>query len=251
MEMRHLLLPSPTACDVTQRSPAVHATTREIKVMKQLVRAVLAMARIGSLAARMLHREIHMSFRCAAALLFIAMPLSANAIPVAYDVLYDGSATGSPGMGSFSYDPDTSIFTDFIFAFGEQSALLSVPDRAWMFRFREDEGTLGELTFEILTGQDTDPLACGIEADCGTGFSLPSPFFSNIFFALAPSDPRTSYSVADSSGNIVHSGFLSATRQVPEPSTGMLFALGTMLAGFAVSRRRSSNVGQLIARSRG
>ncbi|MGH8527882.1 MAG: hypothetical protein ACREXY_27790, partial [Gammaproteobacteria bacterium] len=85
----------------------------------------------------------------------------AQAIPIDYTVQYTGTV-GSSFSGAFSWDADTSIYTDFMWNLSATPDTLTVNN--WASGFLG--GTTGQFLFEILTGEDVHPSACSTGSRC-------------------------------------------------------------------------------------
>jgi hypothetical protein len=168
----------------------------------------------------------------------LSLASTARAIPLNFEVTYDGSVAGIAGSGSFNYDADTTSFSNFMLSFGDSSAVVPLVNggRAAF------GGTLGQFLFEILTGMDVHPVACGVVSCSFTTSPQTALVTSASFTRNINNNPLAGYRFLDSAQDVVFAGSLSV-RQVPEPATVALVGLGLLglvLARLIRSRRRTA-----------
>jgi hypothetical protein len=169
---------------------------------------------------------------------FVALAASmvtpAQAIPIDYTVQYSGTVGSSFG-GSFTWDADTSIFTDF------RWNLSATPDTLTANNWASGllGGTMGGFLFEILTGEDMHPSACSTGSRCTfTSIKVNSSLVNSVEFRTLGAGV-TDYFFRDGA-NVLYSGTLAVSRavlMVTEPFT--LLLMGAGLLGLAVQRRKS------------
>jgi hypothetical protein len=162
-----------------------------------------------------------------------AMVTPAQAIPIDYTVQYTGTV-GSSFNGSFTWDADTSIFTDFIWNLADTPDTLTANN--WASGFLG--GTTGRYLFEILTGEDMHPSACSTGSRCTfTSIKVTSSLVNSVEFRTLGAGV-TDYFFRNGS-NVLYSGTLAVSRvvlMVTEPLT--LLLMGAGLLGLAVQRRK-------------
>jgi hypothetical protein len=160
------------------------------------------------------------------------MTPSAHAIPMDYTVEYSGSV-GSSFNGSFTWDADTSAFSNFAWN------LSATPDtlRANNWASAVFGGTMGQFLFEILTGEDVHPSACTAGSRCSfTSTRVTSELVNSVEFRTLGAG-LTDY-IFRNGTNVLYSGTLSVNRVVmlvSEPVT--LLLMGAGLLGFALRPR--------------
>ena len=170
---------------------------------------------------------------------FVAMAASmvtpAQAIPIDYAVQYSGTV-GSSFTGSFTWDADTSIFTDFIWNLSATPDTLMANN--WAAGFLG--GTTGRYLFEILTSQDLHPSACSSGSRCTfNSIKVSSSLVNSVEFRTLGAGV-TDYFFRSGS-DLLYSGTLVVSRVallVSEPVT--LLLMGAGLLGLAVRRRKSN-----------
>jgi hypothetical protein len=156
---------------------------------------------------------------------------SAQAIPMDYTVNYSGSTAGPAFTGSFTWDADTSIFTDFIWNLSATPDTLGA--NSWATSFFG--GTLGQFLFETLTSEDVHPTACTLSSRCTfTSNRVTSSLVSSVEFrSLALGIAEYSFTKA---GVVLYSGTLSVARvvlQVSEPLAWLLMGAGLLIMALA------------------
>lgn len=184
----------------------------------------------------------------------ISSSTTALAVPVLYDLHFDGSSLGGAGRGSVAFDAETGVISNF----------------SWVF----DNGTYGGLkddvmtwsgfnVWDILSDENLTGKGCGIATSCGVGIYVDDPEdpgslayygtdLSTVDFSRR--DPglatytflrRTEVPLLQCGGRgqppceeAVNVGRVSATPvSVPEPSSAWLMLFGVALLIGARTRR--------------
>lgn len=166
-----------------------------------------------------------------AALTIGLTPQIAQAAPIPYTMIFDGSGGGDPGTGGFNWDDSTQVMTDLTWDFGAGRTGGLTPEVSSAFLFNR-----------ILNNGVEDPATIGY----GLGpisISLIPPFpsdsalfcwgLSSIFCGV-PTSGTASYMFEDS-GRLFTGYVTNAPTAVPEPGT---FALVAIAAAFIVRQRK-------------
>ena len=169
-----------------------------------------------------------------ALLLVLMTATGAHAIPINFNVAYDGSGLGGAGTGSFSFDQATSQVADFTFTFGAFTGSLPNQDLS----FPVFGAPFGQFFFEILSGQDVHPASCGIALTCGANLLALSDLVRFAMFTRSQASPLAAYEFRDGARALVFSGLLSV-QQVPEPAGLALLGLGILGIAFTRRQRRA------------
>jgi hypothetical protein len=94
---------------------------------------------------------------------------------------------------------------------------------------------VGAFFFEVLTGDDQVPAACGIVTPCGLSTPAIADLVQFAMFSRMVGNPLAAYEFRDGARSLLFAGRLSV-QQVPEPATLALIGLGAL--GVALARRR-------------
>jgi hypothetical protein len=164
----------------------------------------------------------------------MALSTAARAVPMDYSVVYNGTSIGPASTGSFSWDPETSAFSNFTWNFSSTADTLMANN----WRTSIFGGTMGQFLFEILTGEDVHPAGCSAGARCSfSSANIRSSLLTSVEFRTL--SPGMSEYLFRNGASVLFSGTLSVTRvlAVSEPLTVCLIGIG--LLGLSLRRRKS------------
>jgi PEP-CTERM motif len=159
-----------------------------------------------------------MKLRATLAALILAMPFTAQAIPLTYDVTLEGGF----GSGSFAYDAEVPSLFDFNISFA------TFTSNPLSLRLISESGSAASFFFEILTGEDVDEARCSDDGACSFG-TLDLIFGIDATFGRA--GDLTNATFLDQNGEQLFSGGFSARQrlaEVTEPAALALFGLGLL-----------------------
>jgi hypothetical protein len=185
-----------------------------------------------------------------AAMALAGFAVHAAAAPINYSIAFDGSGSGLPGTGGFTYDAATNQMTGFNWDFGggQTGGVLDS-------YFASHSATTSFFFDNILWNLTGNPLTIGY-AFKPLSPSVFGPFgedMTNFCWGIASSPwclmpnlgiSRASYYFednGDTEGKSVYKGYMTvSTNGVPEPTSLALLLAGLPLAGWMRSRRRKA-----------
>lgn len=196
----------------------------------------------------MILRKLYLS------VLLALLPAGAWAVPVNYTfTLGANDIDADGGTGSLFWDDETHLISQFGWDFGD-GRNGSITDIYAGWGLPTFGGTFAEFAFEIVSGNDVHPAACGLGTGCGFSMSSPLLFvgwpdlgsLTALIEFRVNADGTRNYVMWD--GEVSHDGSFGAAvpTSVPEPGSFALLAAG--LAALTVLRRRRVTAGAGLRR---
>jgi hypothetical protein len=170
------------------------------------------------------------------ALLAVAAPLAANAVPVRYDMTF-AATTGPSGTGSFFFDSTIGAITGFSWDFGGVTGGIADGQYGTVDVFGD---TRGRFVFEMLSQTDAHSAVDCLHGGCGTGDPITvgsGPLGTTSFSLNSTNGGPATYIFSGTNG--FDQGSVILARAVSEPSTLALLAIAMMGVGFIGWRRRT------------
>lgn len=156
---------------------------------------------------------------------------SAVAVPMQYEISFDGPTAGT---GTFIWDNDTQLMSDFSWSFGSYSG--GVNDLLYPWDVAVSGGNLSQYLFETLTLEDVHPVTCtSLTTTCSVSINDIYGDFDTAYFEIADLNLRR-YSFMISNEFAAYGTFTTRlVGTVPAPASFVLLGLG--LIGLSFARR--------------